>query len=273
MSRLRRRALAADDGAEPDAAQGEGDQRDDDERVEDDGAQDRRLRRRQPHDVERAEDGERAGEHGRDDGEVLGDVVGDRERRQRAARDEQLLADLHDLDELGGVGVEIDHVAGLARGLRAAVHRHADVGLGEGRRVVGAVAGHGDERAAGLLAADERHLVLGRRLREEVVDARLLGDRLRRARVVAGDHDRADAHAPQLVEALAHAVLDDVLEADDAERDAVLGDDQRRAAGGGDAVDELVELDRRLAGRPRRGAAGRPRPRPCGSSGRRCRRR
>ena len=61
-------------------------------------------------------------------------------------------------------------------------------------------------------------------------------------RVVAGDHDRADAHAPQLVEALAHAVLDDVLEADDAEGDAVLGDDQRRAAGGGDAVDELVEL-------------------------------
>ena len=36
-----------------------------------------------------------------------------------------------------------------------------------------------------LLAADQRHLVLGRRLGEEVVDAGLLGDRLRGERVVA----------------------------------------------------------------------------------------
>src|ERR1700755_1606598 len=38
-----------------DALQGERDQRDDDQRVEDDGGEDRALRRRQLHDVERAE--------------------------------------------------------------------------------------------------------------------------------------------------------------------------------------------------------------------------
>ena len=64
-----------------------------------------------------------------------------------AARHEELLADLDDLEQLGRVGVEVDHVAGLLRRLRAGVHGHADVGLGQRRRVVGAVAGHGDELA------------------------------------------------------------------------------------------------------------------------------
>ena len=40
-------------------------------------------------------------EHRRDDGEILRDVVGDGEGGQRAAGHQQLLADLHDLDELG----------------------------------------------------------------------------------------------------------------------------------------------------------------------------
>ena len=115
-----------------------------------------------------------AGEHRRDDGEVLRDVVGDRERRERAARDQQLLADLDDVDELRRVGVEVDHVPGFLGRLRAGVHRDADVGLRERGRVVGAVAGHRDEAAAPLLLLDERHLLFGRRFGEEVVDAGFL---------------------------------------------------------------------------------------------------
>ena len=211
------------------------------------------------HDVQPVEDREDADEHRGDDREVLRDVVGDRERRQRAAGDEQLLADLDDLDELRRVGVEVDHVAGLFRGLRAGVHRDADVGLRERGRVVGAVTGHRDEPAAGLLALDQRHLVFGRRFGEEVVDAGLLGDGPGRERVVAGDHHRADAHRAELVEALAHAVLDDVLEVDDAEHAVLagarigLGDGERRAAVGRDAVDDRVH---RLG----HGAAGREHP-------------
>ncbi len=49
-----------------------------------------------------------------------------------------------------------------------------DVGLREGRRVVGAVAGHGDELPALLLGLDELHLRLGGGLGQEVVDAGLL---------------------------------------------------------------------------------------------------
>ena len=177
------------------------------------------------------------GEDRRQDREVLGDVVGDRERRQRAARDQQLLADLDDLDQLRRVGVEVDHVAGLARGLGAGVHGHADVGLRERGRVVGAVAGHRDQPAVGLLGADQLHLGLRRGLGEEVVDAGLLGDLGRRQPVVAGDHDRADAHPAQPLEALAHALLDDVLELDHAEHLRVAGDGERRRALAGDAVE------------------------------------
>ena len=92
-----------------------------------------------------------------------------------------------------------------------------------------------------LLLLDQRHLRLRGRLGEEVVDAGLLGDHGGGDAVVAGDHDGADAHPAQLVEALAHAALDDVLEVDDAEHEVVLRDDERRAAGAGDLVDLLVE--------------------------------
>ena len=202
--------------------------------------------RREAHDVERAELRVDRGEHRRDDGEVLRHVVGDREGGERAARHQQLLADLHDLDELGRVAVEVDHVAGLARRDRAGVHGDADVGLGERRRVVGAVAAHGDELALGLLVADQLELRLGRRLGEEVVDAGLGGDGGGGHRVVAGDHHRADAHAAQLGEALADAALDDVLEVDDAEQAPVAGHGERRAAGLGDALGDGLDLAHRL---------------------------
>ena len=188
------------------------------------------------HDVEHVELRIERQEHRGDDGEIFRNVVGDRERRQRAAGHQELLADLDHLDQLGRVGIEIDHVAGLARGLGAGVHGDADIGLRQRRRVVGAVAAHRDQLALGLLVADQLQLVLGRRLREEVVDAGFGGDRRRGHRVVAGDHHRADAHAAQFGKALADAALDDVLELDDAEQPAVLGDRQRRAAGLGDLV-------------------------------------
>ena len=114
--------------------------------------------------------------------------------------------------------------------MRAGVHRHADVGLGQGRGVVGAVAAHGHELALGLLVADQLQLGLGRGLRQEVVHAGLRRDGRRGQRIVAGDHHRADAHAPKLRKALADAALHDVLQMNDAEQLAIPGHGQRRAA-------------------------------------------
>ncbi len=76
-------------------------------------------------------------------------------------------------------------------------------------------------------------------------------DGLRGQRVVTRDHDRLDAHAAQFVEPLPHALLDDVLEVDDAQDPGALlvldGDQQRRAAGLGDPVGEEVRVGRDLA--------------------------
>ena len=132
-------------------------------------------------------------------------------------------------------------------GLGAGVHRHADVGLRERGRVVGAVAGHRHEPAVGLLLLDQGHLGLRRGLGEEVVDAGLLGDLGGREAVVAGDHDRPDAHAAQAGEALAHALLDDVLELDHAEHLAVARHRQRGRAQRRDPVELGLERRRRLA--------------------------
>src|SRR5262249_37492243 len=209
------------------------------------------------HDVERLQLRVEGNKHRRDDGEVLGDVVGDREGSERATRHQQLLADLDDLNELGWIRVEVDHVAGLARGLGAGIHGNAHVRLGERRCVVGAVAAHGDELAFRLLVADQLELVLGGRLGEEIVDARLRRDGGGGHRIVAGDHDGADAHAAQLGEALANAALDDVLELNDAEQPPVLGDGERRAARFRDRVGDRLHFAYRIgANRWRQHARG-----------------
>ena len=104
--------------------------------------------------------GKRRHQHRRNDREIFRHVVGDAEGRQRTAGDQHLFSDFDDVDELGRIAVEVDHVAGFARGLRAGVHGDADVGLGQRGRVVGAVAGHRDEMAVGLFLADALQFVL-----------------------------------------------------------------------------------------------------------------
>lgn len=156
------------------------DQRDDNERVIDDGRKNRGQWACQTEDVERAKARVDRREQGRDDSEVLRHVVSHREGRERTAGHEQLLANTHDLDELGGAGVEVDHVAGLLGSLGSGVHGHGDVRLGERRRVVGAVAGHGDQVTLTLELADLLEFALGGGLGQEVVNAGLGGDCPRR---------------------------------------------------------------------------------------------
>ena len=149
---------------------------------------------------------------------------------ERAAGHQELLADLDDLDELGRIGVEVDHVARFARGLRAGLHRDPDVGLGQRRRVVGPVAAHGDEAPAELFFPDKGELVLRRRLGEKVVDAGFRRDRSGGDRIVAGHHHGADTHCAQRREALLDARLHNVLQMHDPEQPAAVGDGERRSA-------------------------------------------
>ena len=182
----------------------------------------------QIHDVQRFQPRQCSGEHRRDDREVFGHVVGNGEGRQRAAGHEQLLTDLHDLDELGGVAIEVHHVARFLGGLRARVHGHADIGLGQGGGIVGAVAHHGHELPVGLLLADVGELGFRRGLGDEIIDPRLRGDRLGRERVVAGDHHGPQAHPPQTREPLGDARFKDVFQHHHPRDAAPVADQQRR---------------------------------------------
>ena len=161
---------------------------------------------------------------------------------EHTAGHEQLLADLHDFRQLGRIGVEIDHVAGFFGRLRSRVHGHADIGLRQSRGIIGPIAGHGDELALGLFFLDEPHLCFRRGFGEEIIDAGFPRDRRRGARVVAGNHHRADTHGAETLKALVDAALDHVLEVNNAENLISFGDHQRRASGIGDPVGNALDL-------------------------------
>ena len=222
-----------------DAAQGQRNQRDDDQGVENDGAEDGAGGTVQVHDVERRDGREGRHQHGGNNREIFRHIVRDTERRQRTACDQHLFPDLDDVEQLGRVAVEVDHVAGFARGLRARVHRHADISLRERRRIVRAVAGHGHEMTVGLFLTNAFQFLLRRRLRHEIVYARLSSDGRGGQRIVAGDHHRLDSHFAQLREAIFDPAFDHVFELDRAERHHVRGDNERSSAAMRDFIDCL----------------------------------
>src|SRR5256885_2326943 len=218
------------------APQRQRNKRDDNQRVENHGGKNGGLRRREMHDVEYAELGKSDREHSGDDGEIFRDVIGDGKRCEGATSDEELFSDFHDFDELGRVGIEIDHVAGFFRGLRAGVHRHTYVSLSQRRRIIRAVAGHGDEAAFGLLPFDKRHLVFRLCFGEKVIDTRLARDGRGSERIVARDHHGANAHGAKMSEAFTHTAFDDIGERDDSENAAIFSNKERRAARVGDFI-------------------------------------
>ncbi len=150
--------------------------RNNDERVENHGAKDRAGRAVQPHDIQRPNRRERPHQHRRDDREVFRHVIGNAERRQRTARDQQLFSDFDDLDEFRRIGIQVHHVARFLGGLRAGVHRHAHIGLRKRRRVVRAVANHRHHASAALFLSDQRQLVFRLCFGQEIVHARFGGD-------------------------------------------------------------------------------------------------
>ena len=145
-------------------------------------------------------------------------------------------------DDRGEVVVGDDHVGRLLGHLRPLdAHRHADVGLLQGRRVVDAVAGHGDDLASPLERLDELQLVLRRDAGEDAgrgndsvqasgveplefagvhgrerpaervaVEPELPADLGRRGRLVAGDHDGPDPRLAAGGDGVLHLVAERV---------------------------------------------------------------
>ena len=92
-----------------------------------------------------------------------------------------------------------------------------------------------------LFAPDVVELVLGRRFGNEIIYTRFRGDGRCCDRIVAGDHDRADAHGPQGRKALLDVGLHHVLQMDDAEKSVAVSDAKRCSAGARDLVNRITE--------------------------------
>ena len=121
------------------------------------------------------------------------------------------------------------HIRRVDGDVGARADGNAGIGGGEGGCIVDAVADHGD-RPVFLQLTDDGLLAAGQHACHDVVDARELADGRRRARVVARQHDDADAHAAQLADGLRTLRLDGVRHGDEAEEPAVLRKQQRRLA-------------------------------------------
>ena len=109
-------------------------------------------------------------------------------------------------DRVGG-GAEVagdeGEVARLDRDVGAGADRDAEVGLGERRRVVHAVADDRDLVTRGLELAHDVDLLAGQHLGDDPVDADGRGDRVRGVLTVARDHHRLDAEPVQRVDRFA----------------------------------------------------------------------
>ena len=200
-------------------------------------------------------DAQHAGQHdAAEHGEHLTDVGAQQVAQELADVVEDAAAFAHGGHDGGEVVVRQDHLGGFLCDLSAGdAHGHADVGGLDGRGVVDAVAGHGGDVAltlqrghnlelvlrghtgvdgdlggglVELLVGGQRvQLVAGQRLAVLGDNAEVGGDAGGGQRVVAGDHDGADAGAAGLGHGVAHLGARRVDDADHAGPDQVVLDD------------------------------------------------
>ena len=96
-------------------------------------------------------------------------------------------------DDAAQVALDERDAGALHRDVGAGAHRDADVGLGQRRRVVDAVAGHRDDAALGLQPLDRFGFLVGQHLGATSSSPSLPRHGLGRRPVVAGEHDDAEA--------------------------------------------------------------------------------
>lgn len=103
-----------------------------------------------------------------------------------------------------------------------------DVGAREGRRVVDAVSRHRGDSALGLEALHDRGLVGRQDLRDDLVDAELATDELRRRLAVAGQRDEPHPLVVEHADRVGRAVLDRIGDAEEAGEPPVDRDEEDR---------------------------------------------
>src|SRR5262249_38142479 len=105
--------------------------------------------------------------------------------------------------------------------------------------VVRPIAGHSDQVASGLFAANALELGFGCGLGDEVVNASLSGNRRSCLGIVARDHNGPDSHLTKLCKPLLDTSFDDILELDHSEDVTPVSHHQWGTAGTRDLIHHL----------------------------------
>ena len=98
------------------------------------------------------------------------------------------------------IASEQSDAGALHRDIRAGAHRDANIGRGQGRRVIDSIAGHGDDLLSFAQFPDALVLMLRLDPRFDFVNPEFPRDGSRRPLVVAGEHNDLDAELMQMVD-------------------------------------------------------------------------
>ena len=188
---------------------------------------DRRGGRRQP-----AEGGEADGDEVDAEGEDQDAAADPRHHPARVPQQRrQVVEPVGQQDDLGRLRGEVGG---------AVADRDADAGGRERRRIVDPVAHHENVAVAAREVPEPPHLVLGKELRVDLVDAGQAADRPGRRPGVAGQHDdRIDAGSAQVGDRLGGFLAQRIGEGDGAGEGAVDRDRQPRFAAAGSRLQAL----------------------------------
>ena len=173
-----------------------------------------------PQDLQGGQRAGQAGDDRRENDQDLRQVAGEEEvdHLAQVAVDDAALP--HRADDGGEVVID-EHDVRRGPGHVGAVssHRDADVGAGQGRRVVHAVAGHGDDLAPSLQRRDQLELAFRRHPAADRLgcETELASDRLGRGALIARQHHDRDAGLLAAGDRVAHAGTQRIDERDEAQ--------------------------------------------------------
>ena len=154
---------------------------------------------------------------------------------------------MHHFNQLGGVRVEIHHIACFLRGLGPGVHGDRHVGLRQRRGVIGSVAGHRHQTTFRLILTNQRQLGFRRGFSQEVIYPGFCRNRGSGQAVIAGDHHRFDAHFTQLGKTFFDSAFYNIFQGNHAQHAGAFGNHQRRSAKACDVFDLLLHVGREVA--------------------------
>ena len=98
---------------------------------------------------------------------------------------------------IGWVAVHEDNIGRIDGDIGAGTDGDADIGTHQGRGIIDAVPHHGDDLALLLQGTDDRFLLLGQHLRDDLGNANLLGNGFGCTAVITGEQQYRKTHLPQ----------------------------------------------------------------------------